>query len=133
MVSKVNFKIRPMTTADEGFVYNSWLRSFRKSMEMDAKTYYFFQHRKIEKLLRDSRVLMAVHEDDPDQIFGWVCFAPFDEDYVVHYLYVKATFRKLGIGGRLMEALPEITWYTHKTYGSDFFDVDYNPYVGGVV
>lgn len=129
----VNFKIRPMTVGDEGFIFNSWLRSFRKSVDMESKAYYLFQHRKIEKLLRDSRVLMAVSEDDPDQIFGWVCFAPFEDEYIVHYLYVKATFRKLGIGRRLFEALPTIGWYTHKTYGSDFFDVEYNPYLGGEV
>jgi predicted N-acetyltransferase YhbS len=128
---EVEFKIRPMRTDDEGFVFNSWLRSFRKSVDMESKAYYLFKHSVIERLLRDSRTLMAVACDDPDQIFGWVCFAPFEDEYVVHYLYVKATFRKLGIGRRLIESLPPIGWYTHKTYGSAFFDVDYNPYLAG--
>lgn len=125
----VNFEIRAMATGDVGLIFNSWLRSFRKSQDMEHKAYFLFQHRLIEEILRRSNVLLAVSEDDPDQIFGWVCFEDREEGFTIHYVYVKATFRKLGIGRALVDSLPEAEWFTHKTYGSAFFGADYNPYL----
>jgi GNAT superfamily N-acetyltransferase len=45
-----------------------------------------------------SRVTIAVSATDPDQIFGYIVSEPG----VVHYLFVKETFRRMGIGKALL-------------------------------
>jgi hypothetical protein len=71
----------------------------------------------MEKTIEASSVLCAVSKDDPDQIFGWVCYAP---DKILHYIYVKHPFRDLGIANKLLELSTgtDTVTFTHLPEGA---------------
>jgi len=40
--------------------------------------------------------------DEPDVIFGWICYEHAPTFTVVHYIYVKNAFRKIGLARRMV-------------------------------
>jgi len=117
------------------FVIHSWLKSFRNSgfaKHIPAHLYFASHHALIERLLkRGARACAAVFADDPDTLIGWMC----TEGTVLHYLYVKHVFRRIGIGTKLLASLPESPkFYSHLTYAGLGFRAKrlpqalYNPY-----
>src|SRR5205085_2532795 len=66
----------------------------------------------VDRCLRGSVTLVATPEGDGDTILGWLCAAP----EVLHYAYVKAPFRRLGILSRLLFLAPSnLATCTHWT------------------
>lgn len=97
--------IRPWSEADNNFVYSSWLRSFKTSHyagSLPDNLYWPAYQVALEQILTqpNTRCLVACNPEFPDQIFGYIVFDEPGE--VVHYVYVKGPFRKLGIGSELL-------------------------------
>ena len=68
----------------------------------------------LKKIIPHSTITLACDPDDPDTIWGYVCF---DGD-LLHFIYVKSAFRGFGIGGCLLRAagLPDSNVSTsHRT------------------
>jgi len=96
---------------DRVFVVSSWLDSFRESHTagmIAMATFYDKMWGEIENLMdrSGSRTIIACNAGDPNQLHG---FVTFDLDTgtdppVVHYLYVKAPFRRWGIARGLFAA-----------------------------
>jgi GNAT superfamily N-acetyltransferase len=88
--------------------------------EMRNEIYFTAHHKLIEGVLRQCKVVVACSKDDDNQIFGWGTAEEVDGVFVVHYLYVKSTYRKLGIAQLIFKALggdlarPYL--YTHKSF-----------------
>jgi hypothetical protein len=142
--------MRRARSGDIPFITNSWLKSFRDAPYVTScpnNVYFGSQHRLIEQLIPRSVVLVACNEDDPDQILGWIAaevLALNAEDesqgkgLVIHYCYVKRTFRQVGLARRLWATLvtteePVVTMYTHRTMackrlGLTQRGIVYNPY-----
>ena len=94
-----NCRLRPIIEDDLPFLYNSWLKSYRLShfAEKVTNTIYFQDHHKlVERILQNSKVLMACNPSDPSQLYGYVVASSVDDIIVVHFLYVKHTFRNMG-------------------------------------
>lgn len=93
------------------FIYSSWLKSFRIysrwAKAVPAQIYFGNHKRVVQKLLEDSGVLIACNPECPDQIFGYAVYQPTAGGVaVLHYLYVKQPYRKMGIATALFrEAL----------------------------
>ena len=103
-----NCRLRPLTEEDHPFLYNSWLKSYRFSLfaERITNTIYFEDHHKlIEKILNNSKILIACNPSDPSQLYGYVVAGEDDGILIVHFLYVKHTFRNMGIGKTLLDAV----------------------------
>jgi len=97
------FNIRRATPADSNFITNSWMQSYRKSdFAKYIPTYaYNTGHHALVKLAIDRSITFcAVAKDDENQIFGWLCIEP---PQTMHYIYVKHSFRDLGIAASLIE------------------------------
>lgn len=138
----LNIHIRHAIDQDVNFIYHSWLKSFRKSdfARPITDTVYFPEHHKlIENIcVKDStEMLVACNQDEPDQIYGYIVGELMEGIPCVHYIYVKHTFRGLGIGTRLLQCLkPNLgtgSVHTHHTgaankLGNRFNSV-YQPYV----
>ncbi len=126
VTSPLALRIRAGIPADVPLVTNSWLRSFRFSAwarDMSNRTYYFYHHRVLEELLPRSTVLVAVSPEDPDAIYGWCCAEVVDTAVVIHYVYVKESYRRLGVARALVKTLldaerPPLVLYTHQTKAS---------------
>lgn len=130
------FKVRAVQTADVPFLYNSWLKSYRDSPSVTSipnTLYYAGQHAVIEKLFEtpDVETVIACNPEDEGQIYGYVVAAPG----VLHWLYVKHTFRGHGVGKMLLAemGLSKEFFYTHRVKNSDRLVGDrhavFNPYL----
>jgi hypothetical protein len=108
------FAMRPASEGDAPFIVDSWMLSYRPSaVARDAGGAYIRgQKAKIRRLLSRANILVACLPEDPETILGWSA----TEATVVHFVYVKREFRRLGIASSLLSPfLGEATTYTHRT------------------
>lgn len=147
MESYIPALTRRVFEEDLSFIYHSWLKSYRSSWAkglnpsryMDKDRYYNGQKLMISQCLERSVVLVAVNPEDAFQIFGYVVGEP---GLVVHYLYVKEPFRRMGIATLLVDGLKkQCNWTPNDpiiaTHGTSVFHdviaekygVEYDPYL----
>lgn len=132
MDNKVPLEIRQATPEDANFILNSWLKSYRQSNFAKAitNTVYFEGHHKvIRALLKKSSCLIACNEQDPNQIYGYIVSETVSNIPVVHYAYVKQTFRSMRIGQILLNKVKkpeEAGVYTHSTRAAEKLAAKYN-------
>lgn len=121
--------IRGLSEHDEGLIRDSWKKSFRdmrrKHVEGIAdcnevlqwvpdRVYYHCVYGRINALLERARFLVLAQEDDPEHVYGWICYEPG----VAHYVYIKTPFRRMGFARELVEAAgldPATMCITHWT------------------
>jgi hypothetical protein len=99
--------IRDVAPEDLPFIFNSWLKSYRNGgiPKFVDNTIYFSEHHKlIERLLQRATTKVACSPTDPTNIYGYICYERIDGVYVLHYAYVKHTFRNLGILRAMIKA-----------------------------
>lgn len=84
--------IRPMSADDRPYVLETWRRSMQqKSRKNQRDVSHSRANRARERLADEHRVLVASVADG--SIIGWICYTPLRSSSVVHYLYVRASFR----------------------------------------
>jgi hypothetical protein len=134
----VAIEIRNAVTDDLPFIFATWLRSYRHSSQFAKKisndVYFKYHHAAIERIIsRGGIIKIANIVGDPNVILGYACLeAQGGTDMVVHYVYVKKNFRKMGIASRLYKPekgdyfthlTDDVTWALAKYDG-----LIYNPY-----
>lgn len=143
--SKYPITYRRMEEGDTGFIFSTWLKSYRnsewaKSMSNDV---FFSNHKEIvRKILANpnTTVTLICANDAPDQIYGYVVAEIVGASAIVHFLYVKYNFRKMGMMGELMEELGYLStpdaqsnFITHlpRNYTTlkDKYSLEYCPYL----
>tara|TARA_R100000458_G_scaffold48173_1_gene47122 strand:+ start:1138 stop:1596 length:459 start_codon:yes stop_codon:yes gene_type:complete len=119
-------RLRSSVKEDLPFIYNSWLKSYRFSHfgEKITNTIYFTDHHKVlENLIKQSEVLIACNGEDPSQVYGYIVGGAREGVFLLHFLYVKHTFRNMGIGKTLLDAMghdsSSAAVYTHHTRMAD--------------
>lgn len=131
---------RQPTEADLPFIFSSWLKSFRNSnfaKNILNNTYYSEHHRIIEEILKISTVLLACDKSNVENIYGYIVAAKLDNMFTIHYVYVKHTYRRMGLAGLLIGAFQldprEPAYYTHDTHMANIlarkYRFEYNPYL----
>jgi GNAT superfamily N-acetyltransferase len=115
--------IRLMEPGDDDFVFHSWLTFYRESSRFakHIKNTIFFErhHRVIERILKaeSTKALVCCSKDDPHVIYGYLIFSQLKKFDVVHMVYVKESFRRLGIAKALFEDAeldPDEIVFTHR-------------------
>ena len=126
-------RIRNISAEDLNFVFNSWLKSYRASAfsRSVTNTIYFDNHHKlIEKYVLAGNHYIACDQNDPSQIFGYVVAERVDGILVIHYLYVKQSFRNMGIGKLLLEQVgfdvKTASIFTHMSEQANRLAAKYN-------
>lgn len=105
---------------DISFIFDSWLRSWRKSPwagVIPNNLYFPLTRSSIEQLVARGAVLeVACLAADPERILGWICHEQSGPDAVVHYIYVKDPYLSLGIAEALVERVPgkKPGFYTYR-------------------
>jgi GNAT superfamily N-acetyltransferase len=92
---------------DLPFVVRSWAESSHNGPvgRLHRKGVWHRQQAELAtRLVATQLCLVAHHEDDREQLYGWLCFAEGSSDAVVHYVYVKRQFRRFGIARQLLRA-----------------------------
>lgn len=109
--------VRPAGPADLSFIFSGWLRSYHESevARHVPNDVYFSSgghHGIVRRLLDEVGAVVACSASDPTELYGFACGAPG----VLHYVYVKAAFRRLGVAKLLLGALGVIDAPTVVTH-----------------
>jgi ribosomal protein S18 acetylase RimI-like enzyme len=109
--------IRDATEKDLSFITSSFMQSYYPQSSLGFDEYKHFQNKLVKNLLKRSFNIIACDDIDKDLIFGYCIHDLYMNDAVIHYIYVKALYRRMNISKQLMkEALNdrEHFYYTHK-------------------
>lgn len=116
-------------TADEyAFVYDAWANSFKKSPWAGCvpnSLWDTVSRQLIRSTLERGAIVQVATVDiegqDGRRVAGYTVTEP--ERNILHWLFVKADFRRLGVGKRLLAvACPDGDWtYTCRTRASSKF------------
>lgn len=136
-----DIEVRLAYLEDLNFIFATWLKSYRHASSFARKIsndiFYKRHHLVIDLILKreGSRVLVAHPTGEPNVILGYVVSEkqPDGAD-VLHYVYVKKSFRQMGIGKALWGSLlekPQV--FTHFTADTDWIirkyeNLTYDPY-----
>tara|TARA_R110002020_G_scaffold32159_2_gene99234 strand:+ start:963 stop:1523 length:561 start_codon:yes stop_codon:yes gene_type:complete len=130
--------VRPAEPQDASFLYSSWLESYAGQHRDQPKLTVYKMHRPIvERLLESAVTLVAVMENDSDQILSWMCAERIPKFLVAHYCYTKEAFRRFGLVKALLDAFDyrkgEPIAVSHKGYIikdlKDRYNFQYIPYL----
>jgi GNAT superfamily N-acetyltransferase len=133
-------RLRPGTETDAPFAFNSWLKCYRHSrlaLQMQNEVYFSGHHKVIEGLLKNCSCIVACSPDDLSQIYGYAVGEKRDGQLVVHFIYVKEAYRRLGIGLLLLKSLGyelgQPYFFTQKTHAVEKYEkkypIIYHPYL----
>lgn len=107
----ISLLLRPATPTDHGYVYSTWLRSYRQ-MHIEcvpADEWFEGQRRVIRDLM--PMVQVAAVAGASTTAHGWIC----GTKGVVHYAYVPIELRRKGLAKALVEAVAGASGvHTHR-------------------
>lgn len=124
--------VRIATPEDLVFIRSSWKTDAWKSSSagkrMSHRVFAEGMTSRIARLIPKSTLYVAYLKEVPDEVLGWLCL----EDDVIHYVYVKAAYRRHGIAKGLCDG--KVRWYSHATNetGKAFMEsvkAQYNPFL----
>lgn len=127
------FDIRPAIPSDISFIYQTWLKSYKhdSAFGKSVRTSIFFPRYRtiLDTLLAKADVLVACHPDNSDIILGYMVSEPL----VLHYAFVKESFRRLGVAKALYEASGMPLVLSHRTEAIqgilDTHSLVYDPFI----
>lgn len=104
---------------------------------MVPDVYYPHQRKRIETALQVADVYVLANPEDPNHLFGYAVVEHLREGDVLHFVYIKYPYRKMGLAKKLIgHAVREqaATIVTHTT-DSNFerlshkYKLVYDPYI----
>jgi len=134
-------EVRAAYLEDVPFIFATLLRSYRHASTFARKisndVFYKYHHMFLDSCLKraNSTVMIAHPKGELNVILGYVLSETRPEGDLVHYTYVKRSFRRLGVARALWATLSKDKQYTitHFTVDADWivkkFDVVYTPYL----
>ena len=140
---KYPVKVRQAQESDLPFVYSTWLKSYRQSdwaKEM-SNDVFFSQHKTIVASILESEnveINIVCGLDDEDALYGYIVAERVADRSLVHFMYCKYNFRKLGIMSNLVRELGYFegdgaNFITHlpRNYQAlkSKFNLEYSPYL----
>lgn len=122
----VPHEFREALPADRAFWGANWANSYRGSRWAGVVPNHLYHDlmRTLQDglLRRGMRVSLAHLPGAPNALMGFVAWEPSEKANVVHFLYVKPTWRKQGLGTALLLGGPGREFiYTHRTDESNYF------------
>lgn len=91
--------------SDYHFVLSGWLESYKKHgfvFGMPRQRYYEHYRPHVMNIIRQSKVAFAVSVEDPSHLYGFIVYRLIGAAPVLSFVYVKHSFRKMGIGKALI-------------------------------
>jgi len=98
--------IREMQPDDHAFVKRRWAGEMRHapwSRSVPPPVYWGSQYKTIEALLAQSTAILAVDPADTNHLYG-VIVCQRGQKSILHWLFVKSEYRKLGLARELLAA-----------------------------
>lgn len=105
--------IRPATAEDLPYIITTWVRSFRESPYAGLVPNHLYrsvyESTVTDLLARGAKLFVACSAADPDFIVGFACWEQvpgrFHNRPIVHYVFVREKFRRLGFGKKLLAGM----------------------------
>ena len=134
---------RPMTPNDQNFIYSTWLKSYRQmpaNQNMSNDVFFHYHKQIVEKIINKSNVQVTMITDptDANHIYGYTVIEWCGSVPIIHYVYTKHTYRRLGLLSNLIkELIPDFGQKTifvthesrhHKVFKAKF-GLEYNPHL----
>lgn len=127
-------EIRAAEKDELNFVLHSWLRSLRSAShyhrKIPSKTFYDSHAKIIEGILERGHCLVVNPINLAKIIVGYIIWEHGDDETVIlHYVYVKESYRKMGLSKFLIET---VSYGRDKiaTHFSELIkDTTFNPYL----
>lgn len=124
--------VRPIAADERNLVLSSWVRSGSRSDLArlgDREDYHAWQEAFAKRVLRDGTVLVAEIASSPGELAGWIAYA----GVVLHFVYVKQVYRRMGVARRLLESIPRPVARSADTHATKsvkmLTDIHYNPFL----
>ena len=116
-------QVRPARGDDLPFVFATWLRSVHASSlfakRIPRPVFFERHHAAIQRLLdRGAELSVACLKEDDGVVVGYLA----REGKLIHFVYVKGPFRRMGVARALLERAglsPDECSCTHWTYQLD--------------
>ena len=105
----MTFPIRAARDGDMAFILDAWRKSYEGAPAVrgsDREHYRVEMTRTIRRLCDRGEVRIAVSPDDDDHLLGFAVFTRADDGAELHYVYVKQTFRGMGVAKALLADVP---------------------------
>lgn len=105
------FSFRPFCEADIPFIYSSWGQSFLSGksahMILSPAEFHEFHRPIIERFFSrpTATVLVCQWDQEPNTIIAWAAVEMLHKTLVLHYIYVKAAFKREGIATEMLERI----------------------------
>lgn len=134
LTKKELISYRDLMPADLNFIYSTWLKGLRYGNDwfsfITKEAYFTFYHRIIELILEKPNVIIKVAclKEDPDVILGY----SVSEGLVLHWVFVKSAWRKIGIAKDLVpefKSVSHITAIAKSILITKFPTVEFNPFI----
>ena len=135
-------EIRGAYLEDVNFIFATMLKSYRHASTFARKisndVFYKYHRAFLDSCLKrpNSQVLIAHPKGEPDVILGYLLTEKRDTgENVIHYTYVKKSFRQMGVARALWQKLDKQDYtITHYTVDADWItkkysNLIYNPYL----
>ena len=128
------YKIRHALPSDVAFVYSTWLNSYKRDSALGKSTrdtIFFNEYRFVVDYILNRPnvdVMVCCHPDEISVIFGYAVYEPG----ILHYVFVKEAFRRLGIAKALLtDARDAFEITTHRTSSGDLtgHTLAHNPFL----
>lgn len=100
--------LRPPNDTDGSFIIDSWVREARDHYpysNMDKSLFYKEYKEIVKTLISKSLILIACNPEETDQIYGYLSFEKVADIPIIHFIYVKLTFRENGIAKLLLQSV----------------------------
>lgn len=138
------YHLRHIRREDEKLIYSSWLKGsyeFSPNNFIPRELFLEHQSRLIQHCLNTFSTLILCHPDDPDEIFGYICYSLVGKLLIVHWLYLKNMWRKINTGESMVPYLLDelhptwrdepiiVTQFSkHFKKHKDKYNLVFNPY-----
>lgn len=127
-------EIRAAEKEELNFVLHSWLRSLRSSSyyhrKIPSKTFYDSHTKIIQGILERGHCLVVNPINHATIIVGYIIFEHGDDETVIlHYVYVKEHYRKMGLSKFLIETVACDREKIATHHNEWIKDTTFNPYL----
>ncbi len=127
-MSQPALSYRLASNDDKKIIRHSWFESYRRGGKAPAVRFEYYdpgQNWVIRQALERGKTTVAYATSVPDEVCGWACI----EGDVLHYVYVKHAYRRLGIATELAK---QAKFYSQETIPglklARKLQLQYNPY-----
>jgi hypothetical protein len=111
--------IRTATPSDENLIFSTWLKGLYYGndwfREIPQDLYYENYHKVVTAIIAkpSTCVIVACMKEDADTVLGYSVWEKREEKYVLHWVFTKPVWRKLGLAKSLIPK--EVSLVTHLT------------------